>query len=91
MITLIFKAVEKCNSNCIYCGVIKKRQDVIMQFDLLQNILIKINDFLINNHSEEITFTWHGGEVCLLGSEYFQKAIELLDCMYSNKSLPKLV
>ena len=87
MITIIFKAVEKCNSNCIYCGVIKKRQDVVMQYDLLQEVFQKINDYLLKFPEEKIVFTWHGGEVCLLGAEYFYKAIELLDrCCRTTKA-----
>ena len=79
MVTIIFKAVEKCNSNCIYCGVIAKKQNMIMQYDLLREVLQKINDFLLKYPDEEINFTWHGGEVCLLGAEYFFKAIEMLE------------
>jgi len=79
MVTIIFKAVEKCNSNCIYCGVIKKRQNVIMKSGLLKEILQKINDYLVKYPEEEVNLTWHGGEVCLLGAEYFLKAVEFLD------------
>jgi len=79
MITIIFKAVEKCNSNCIYCGVIKKHQNMIMEYGLLEEIFQKINDYLLKYPDENISFIWHGGEVCLLGAEYFYKAIEFLD------------
>jgi uncharacterized protein len=79
MITVIFKAIEKCNSNCIYCGVIQKHQNIVMNYDLLQLILQRINDFLIENPNEKINLTWHGGEVCMLGADYFYKAMELLD------------
>jgi len=79
MITIIFKAVEKCNSNCIYCGVIKKQQDVIMAYDLLRETLQKINDYLLKYPEEEINITWHGGEVCMLGADYFFKVIEFLE------------
>lgn len=79
MAVIIFKAIEKCNSNCIYCDVIKKQQDEIMNYDLLKLIFIRINDYLKDNPDESISFTWHGGEVCLLGQEYFKVAIELQD------------
>ena len=79
MITIIFKAVEKCNSNCVYCEVIAKRQHKIMKYDLLKEVLQKINDYLLKYPEEEVNITWHGGEVCLLGAAYFFKAIELLD------------
>ena len=79
MITIIFKAIEKCNSNCVYCDVIKKRQNIVMQYDLLKEILQKLNDYLLKYPDEKITFIWHGGEVCMLGAEYFFKAIEFLE------------
>ena len=89
MITIIFKAVEKCNSNCIYCGVIKKQQNGIMKYDLLQEILQKINAYLLKYTEEEITLLWHGGEVCLLGAGFFFKTVELLEkyCSTTKKRI----
>jgi uncharacterized protein len=63
----------------MYCGVIKKHQNVIMNFELLQETFEKINDYLLMFQEESISFIWHGGEVCLLGAEYFHKAIEFLE------------
>jgi uncharacterized protein len=79
MAVVIFKAIEKCNSNCVYCEVIKKHQDVVMNYELLKLIFMRMNDYLTENTDESITFTWHGGEVCLLGPEYFQSAAEIQD------------
>ena len=79
MAVVIFKAIEKCNSNCIYCDVIKKGQDEIMNYELLKLIFIRMNDYLLEYPNENITFTWHGGEVCLLGPEYFRIAIQFQD------------
>jgi len=93
MITIIFKAVEKCNSNCIYCGVKKKHQNVIMKYELLQDILQKINDYLLLNPKEIISFIWHGGETCLLGADYFFKAIAFIDkyCSTTKNRIKHLV
>jgi len=93
MITIIFKPVEKCNSNCIYCGVIKGEQHEIMKYDLLQEVFQKINDYLVKYPDEAISFIWHGGEVCLLGADYFYKAIELLDhyCSTTKNRIKHLV
>jgi sulfatase maturation enzyme AslB (radical SAM superfamily) len=77
MAIIIFKAIEKCNSNCIYCNVIKKHQDVVMDMGLVETVFGRINEFLLANPSETVTFTWHGGEVCLLGEQYLQKAHEI--------------
>ncbi|MBN1597076.1 MAG: radical SAM protein [Bacteroidales bacterium] len=77
MAVVIFKAIEKCNSNCIYCEVIKKKQDEIMNYDLLRLIFIRMNEYLLSNPREKITFTWHGGEVCMLGHKYFETALKI--------------
>jgi uncharacterized protein len=77
MAVIIFKAVEKCNSNCIYCNVIKKQHDVVMDLELLETVFSRINEFLIARPQETVSFTWHGGEVCLLGEDFIQKAYEL--------------
>jgi uncharacterized protein len=87
MAVVIFKAIEKCNSNCIYCDVIKKHQLAVMDYDLLKLIFIRINDYLEANPSERLNFTWHGGEVCLLGADYFRTAIQLQDeCCKKTKA-----
>lgn len=75
MRTIIFKALEKCNANCIYCYV--KPNSKVMGFDLLETTFSKINIFLERNTSESIELLWHGGEVCLLGSKYFRKALAI--------------
>jgi uncharacterized protein len=77
MAVIIFKAIEKCNSNCIYCNVIKKHQDVVMDMKLLETVFFRINEFLKSNPTETVSFTWHGGEVCLLGEEYLRTAYEI--------------
>jgi uncharacterized protein len=77
MAVIIFKPVEKCNSNCIYCDVIKKQQEQIMSYELLELIYNRIGEFLEANPKEKVSLTWHGGEVCLLKAEYFHKAYEL--------------
>ena len=93
MVTIIFKAVEKCNSNCVYCGVIKGAKKTVMEYDLLEMVFKKMNDFLVENPEERMSFIWHGGEVCLLGAEYFFKAIKLLDthCKTTKHRIEHLV
>jgi len=77
MATVIFKATEACNSNCIYCEVVKKHQPAVMGYDLLAVVFQRMNEYLAAHSEEKIIFTWHGGEACLLGVEYFKKALEL--------------
>jgi uncharacterized protein len=77
----------------MYCEVIKKRQDEIMNYDLLKLIFIRMNDFLQVNQHENISFTWHGGEVCLLGPDYFNTALELQEkyCSETKSRISHLV
>ena len=75
MKVLIFKAIEICNSNCIYCDVIKKGSKSIMSYEILELVFHRLNEYLIEFPEEQIQFVWHGGEPCMLGVEYFEKAI----------------
>ncbi len=76
MKVVIFKPIERCNSNCIYCDVIKHGDQSIMSYDLLELIFIRMNDYLQLHPEEYIQLIWHGGEPCLLGAEYFIRAHE---------------
>lgn len=100
MATIILKATEDCNSNCIYCDVIRKeRKTLAMSYEMLELVFIRINEFLLAHPDEKITLTWHGGEPLLLGTEYFQAAFEFQEkycfetksriehCLQSNVTL----
>jgi uncharacterized protein len=77
MAVIIFKPTEKCNSNCIYCDVVKQKdQSKVMSFELLELVMGRVNRFLEAKPEETIIFTWHGGEPLLLGVDYFRKAVE---------------
>jgi uncharacterized protein len=89
MAVVIFKAIEKCNSNCIYCDVVKKKYNDIMKFDLLKLIFKRINEYLEYNPFERLDFTWHGGEVCLLGANYFKVALEFQE-KYCRKTKERI-
>ncbi len=74
MAVVIFKAIEDCNSNCLYCKVVKKPRDEVMSLALLETVFMRIGDFLRERPDETLEFTWHGGEACLLGADYFRAA-----------------
>jgi uncharacterized protein len=79
MATVIFKATEACNSNCVYCEVVKKNQPAVMDRDLLGLVFQRMDAYLTTHPEETIKFTWHGGEACLLGADYFRAAREIQD------------
>jgi uncharacterized protein len=93
MAVVIFKAIERCNSNCIYCDVIKKHQDTVMGLDLIGLFFRKVNEFLQENPSEKLLLTWHGGEVCLLGADFLKCAADLQDqyCPSTKNRIEHLV
>lgn len=78
MATIIFKPTEACNSNCVYCDVVRKPlcKSTISSEDLLRLLFIRIDEYLLLNPSETIMIEWHGGEPLLLGPAYFEKACE---------------
>jgi uncharacterized protein len=90
---MIFKAIETCNSNCLYCDVIKKHQNAIMSYDLLALVFQRINEYLEKYPTATMTMTWHGGEVCLLGATYFEKALDYQEqyCPGTKKRIEHLV
>jgi uncharacterized protein len=89
MPTIIFKASEKCNSNCIYCDVVERKAPRIMPLDLLELVFQKINEYLEAKPDQEINLTWHGGEPCTLGVNYFKKALEFQE-IHCSKTKSRL-
>jgi uncharacterized protein len=79
MPTIIFKPTEKCNSNCIYCDVIVKKSPKTMPIGMLELVFKKIDEYLQALPEERMTLIWHGGEPCLLGVDYYKKALEFQD------------
>ncbi len=47
-----------------------------MTFEILETVFKRMNDYLKEFPDESIQLTWHGGEPCLLGPDYFRKALE---------------
>jgi uncharacterized protein len=93
MAVIIFKAVEMCNSNCIYCDVIKKRQHTVMPDKVVELVFMRINEYLESNPEQKVFFTWHGGEVGLLGADYFRKAYQFQEkhCPATKSRIEHLV
>ena len=93
MAVVIFKAVERCNSNCVYCDVIKKHQDMTMSLETLERVFQRINEYLSEDAGRHVAFTWHGGEVGLLRADYFRRAREYQDrhCPQTKDRIEHLV
>ncbi|MCE5274334.1 MAG: SPASM domain-containing protein [Deltaproteobacteria bacterium] len=78
MKTIIFKATDLCNSNCIYCHAIRKDPHAIktMPLDILEQFFARANAFLMEQPEETLKIIWHGGEPLMLGPDYFSRALE---------------
>ena len=79
MKVIIVSLTEKCNARCSYCEVIQRKAPLAMPFELTEDIIKKINDYLELNTGEEINIFWYGGEILLLGVEYFRDILSSLD------------
>ena len=77
MPTLIFKETEACNSNCIYCDVIARKQPRTISPARLEKGFIYINEYLEENPNEYFSIVWHGGEPCIVGVDFYKRVLEL--------------
>ena len=79
MPTIIFKATEACNSNCIYCDVVHKKKPRTIPLDLFKIAFERFNEYLLENPREEICVIWHGGEPCMAGLNLYKTALRHLE------------
>lgn len=75
-----------CNLDCTYCfylekeNLFPKKNNWIMNEKVLENYT---KQYIQSQQTNEINFTWQGGEPTLAGLDFFRKAIELQK-KYSN-------
>lgn len=77
MPTIIFKATEACNSNCVYCDVVHRKKPRTISFNLLEIAYKRINEYLLEYKNEDIQIIWHGGEPCMAGLKLYEEALRL--------------
>lgn len=83
-----------CNLLCDYCYYIDKehlfpKKSEIKDFSMSLETYEKFLDNYVAHqpNGSEITITWHGGEPCLLGLEYFQNAVKLSRSKYPDVNI----
>lgn len=82
MATIILKATEECNSNCLYCDVVRKQRAVrTMPPETLKAVFERVDEYLHANKDEEMTIIWHGGEPLLLGPTYYENAYRMQETL----------
>ena len=74
-ICVIVKVTHSCNLDCIYCYTNPKAEKGIMDFETLENMIIKFS--VANNQNQPIKFIWHGGEPLLAGLDFYKKVFEI--------------
>lgn len=78
MPTIIFKATEACNANCVYCDVVHRKKPRTISEALLKKTFERINEYLIEYKEEIMQIIWHGGEPCMAGIELYKTALSYL-------------
>lgn len=76
MPTIIFKATEACNANCIYCDVVARKEPKTISLELLELIYKRVDHYLKEYPEDDMQIVWHGGEPCMAGIEVYRKALE---------------
>ena len=68
-----------CNLDCQYCFYLSKQQlyPDIQDFRMRDDVLERYIKQYLNQPSEEITFTWQGGEPTLMGLDFYKKVVHL--------------
>lgn len=69
-----------CNIDCTYCYYLHKKELLgsNSKFQISDEILeTHIKQYIEGQDSEQVVFSWQGGEPTLLGLEFFQKVVEL--------------
>jgi uncharacterized protein len=70
----------KCNLSCAYCYYLDREplSDKVRGGRMSYGILGKyIRQHIEASTENEIIFSWHGGEPCLAGLDFFRKAVEI--------------
>lgn len=75
-IDIMCKPIEACNQNCFYCFD-KKAQSEFKREKLDLDLLHKFCHQLFSEY-RIVNWTWHGGEILLVGKEWFREASFLI-------------
>ncbi len=73
-LVVILKATRRCNLRCTYCRAWRNDDSHDMSFEVLAEVMAQT---LALPRLKHVEFIWHGGEVTLLESAFFLKAMFL--------------
>lgn len=86
---------SKCNLNCAYCYYLEKGKfyynslnHSVMSDSILEQF---IEQYILSQFSDNVLFTWHGGEPLLLPIEYYKKIIKLQKKHSNGKTIDNCI
>jgi uncharacterized protein len=83
-VSLILIPTLRCNANCEYCFENKSSHSLsTKQFRI---ILEKMADYMDENHFQDMTIFWQGGEVFTLSPEWFWRAKDIVEQVSSARN-----
>jgi sulfatase maturation enzyme AslB (radical SAM superfamily) len=79
----------RCSLNCPHCYLSKaqRQSSEIMSLENLEKTSIKVDEYYQSKNikNKVIVFYWYGGEPTEMGMDYFQKATEMLNGIFSKE------
>ena len=68
-----------CNLDCTYCYYLSKEELLAQKSRRMKDEALErfIAQYIASQDTEEIPFTWHGGEPTLMGLPFFRRVVEL--------------
>jgi sulfatase maturation enzyme AslB (radical SAM superfamily) len=79
----------RCSLNCPHCYLTKeqRRSSEIMSLENLEITSIKVDEYYQSKNikNKVIVFYWYGGEPTEMGIDYFEKATEILNRIFSKE------
>jgi len=79
----------RCSLNCPHCYLTKeqRRNSEIMSLENLEITSIKVDEYYQSKNikNKVIVFYWYGGEPTEMGIDYFEKATEILNRIFSKE------
>lgn len=80
-LSVIIKATWACNMRCLYCyEQSNDYQNKKISTETVYNLLRNLSDYYVNEDNKlNVKFIWHGGEPLLLGRNFYEEVVRIID------------
>ncbi|MEA5460949.1 radical SAM protein [Arcicella sp. LKC2W] len=88
---VVLKVASRCNLNCEYCYMYNlgdetyKLQPKFMSDEVVDNLLLRIQNYISKNNIKDFQFIFHGGEPLLIQPTFYQKFIKKANLRFINQ------